>query len=168
MKLENVYEVLKTVTYKDIYQLPRNEKRFIFKDDIALSIEKIRVEKRFGNEYFFDRDGNPVQLNGQHDKLIKMLCELKDFPETYENIFLENILIKYNNMIVHDIECITISNYSSLHVTLPPTIKVLDYIFNICEIINYFDGGSTNDYANKILKTELNIIDSSFEDFLVH
>lgn len=168
MRLEKIYEILKENTEDDFYKLKENDFRLILKDDVSFSILKKRIENRFGEKYFFDTSGNAIELNNQYDKLIKKLCELKDFPDTYNKIYFEKIVILYNNVSIYEIGCITISHYSSLHVSLPCSIKVHDYEFNICQIFNSFDGGMTQNEANSILTQTLNITESTFEDFLSH
>lgn len=166
MELEKIYELLKNVSIENFY-IPSNlDTKFVLKEDISVTISKIEEDKRFGYDYFFDSTNNPISLNDDYDKLIKKLCEHKDFPETYNNITLETWAIKYNNTAIYTIDCFTISNLSSLHVSLPCSIKAYDFIYNFCEILNSHMSGSTHVWVEQDLNKALTILDSSYEDFL--
>jgi len=169
VQLEEVFTILKNACHEDFYKLRGSDSQFIFKENIAISFTKTNEDNdRYGYGYFFDKSGKPISSNDEYDQLIKTLCELKDFPETYDNIKFETFTIKYNDTDIYQFECFTISNYSSLHVSLPTSIKAFDFEYNMCKILNHYDGGSTFEIVNSILQKNLQTINSTFDDFLNH
>ena len=167
MRLEEIYEIIKESDSSDFY-IPNNMDQtvFVYKNDVRLSMSRVHREKTYGYEYFFDADDTKKKLSAPYDALIKALCELKNFPETYNNIHTEIWAVKYNGETVYQIDCINISNLSSLYVSLPSTLKTYDYIMNFCRICNDRVNANTTGRAEDLIKEKLAIASSLFQDFL--
>ncbi len=170
MKLESIYNILKESSLSDFY-VPSGiyHKVFIYKEDIGITISQIDDEERderFGYDYFFDNKGNEIELNDEYDKLIKKLCELKNFPETYNSITMETWVVKYNNQEVYYINCMNISNLSSLYVSLPISLNTFDFMMNFCKLHNDYQSANTMYSAEREIESVLNIRESTYDDFL--
>jgi hypothetical protein len=168
VKLEDIYKILKNMSLEDFF-IPFNKKKFIYKNDTNLTIEKVEEkpqDKRFGYDYFFDRNHKEIEQYDPYDKLIKKLCEYKNFQSTYNQITLDTWVVKYNNTEIYYIYCITISSLSSLYVSLPTSINTFDFIYNFCIMNTYHVGSNTIKQVEKDLITTLNIKNSTFDDFI--
>jgi len=76
--------VLKNSDNSDFYIPTGTEDlTFVYLDDVQLSISKLNEEKVFDYKHFFDENNKSIELPVKHDELVRDLCELKDFPETY-------------------------------------------------------------------------------------
>lgn len=168
-ELENIFHILKNMTLDDFSILSGYELQFVYKKDTNLTITEDEYEEKenaYGYDFFFDRNGNEIELTLPYDRLVKKICQYKDFPETYNTIKIDRWTIRYNNVEVYYINTLTISNLSSLHVTLPLEIKTFDFIYNLCKMSNNYSAATFTTFAvNDILET-LNIQDSTFDDFL--
>lgn len=169
MKLENIYTILKNSDSADFYVPTGTEDlTFVYLDDVQLSISKMSEEKVFDYNHFFDENNNSRELPVKHDELVRDLCELKNFPETYNNISVENWAIKYNGEIIYTINCMNISNLSSLHISFPLSLDTFDFIMNFCKICNYYYGANTTSSGERTIIEKSNIKESTFEDFLYY
>ena len=167
MKLEEIYLALKDSDGSGFYVPAETEDlSFIYLEDAQLSITKISEEKVFGYNYFFNENDKSKKLEDKYDELIRDLCKLKDYPETYDNIRNEVWAIKYNEQTVCTIHCINIYNPSSLHIALPPSLETFDYIMDICKIFNNYYNGTETLFGEIMILERSNIKQSTFKDFL--
>ena len=167
MKLENIYTVLKNSDSSNFY-VPSGtaDLTFVYLDDVQLSISKVGEEKVFDYNHFFDENNKSIELSVEHDKLVKDLCELKNFPETYNSIRVEDWAIKYNGQIIYMLNCMNICNPSSLHISFPLSLDTFDYIMNFCKICNDYYNANTTLFGENKIKEKVNIKESTFKDFL--
>lgn len=171
IKSETIFNILKNATGDDFYILSENEIKFVYNEDTNLTIEEDEFEEKekiYGYNYFFDINGKEIELNDPYDKLIKKICEHKDFPETYNNIIKDKWTIKYNNIEIFTIHSVNVSNLSSLNVYLPLEINTFDFVYNLCTIVNDYSGANTTVFAVRDIEDTLNIKDSTFQDFLTY
>lgn len=169
MKLEDIYTVLKDSASSDFHVPSGTEDlTFVYLGDVQLSISRLSEEKIFGYNHFFDEDDKSRELSVKHDELVRDLCELKNFPETYNNISIEDWAIKYNGQIIYTINCMNISNLSSLHISLPLSLDTFDFIMNFCKICNNYYGANTTLFGESTIIEKSNIKESTFEDFLYY
>lgn len=169
IKLETIFNILKNVTIDDFYIPSGYEIKFVYNEDTNLTITEDGYEEKekiYGYDYFFDVNDKEIELNDPYDKLIKKLCEYKNFPETYSNIKIDKWTIRYNNNEIYTINSVNVSNLSSLNVYLPLQINTFDFVYNLCTIVNDYSGANTTVSAVRDIKETLNIKDSTFQDFL--
>lgn len=164
MRLLDIYNIIRNSQPHRFYNLYNEEKmNFIYSDDVVFQLVKLSETPIYGYSHFYDDKGHEIELQLDIDKLVKRVCKVKNFPDTY-NIMMQLWGIKYSGQTVYTFEIMEISNPSSLDVVMPPNINTPDYIFNICEIMNTLDSdGST--WENVIVPS-LKIKPTSFEDFL--
>ncbi|MFT5835417.1 MAG: hypothetical protein ACI9RG_000306 [Sulfurimonas sp.] len=168
MKLEEVYNVLKESSLTDFY-IPKNINKiiFIYKEDIGLSISKVEEdEKDFSYDYFFNSDGSEKKDLMEYDNLIRDLCKLKNFPETYNNIRIEKWGVKYNGQVIYTLSCFNISHPSSLDITLPTSLSTYDFELNFFEMCNEYHGANRIYQARDIVKSKVSEKESCYQDFL--
>lgn len=169
MELENIFHILKNATLDDFSILSGYELKFVYKKDTNLTISENEYEEKekvYGYDFFFDADGNEIELIDSYDKLIKKICQYKNYPATYNSIKSDKWTIRYNNVEVYYITTLTVSNLSSLYATLPLNINSFDFIYSLCKMVNNCKGGTFTAFAVNDIKKTLNIQDSTFEDFL--
>ncbi|MFT5661752.1 MAG: hypothetical protein ACI9TV_002399 [Sulfurimonas sp.] len=169
MKLEDIYTILKDSDSSDFYVPTRTKDlTFVYLDDVQLSISKLSEEKVFDYNHFFDENNKSRELPVKHDELVRDLCELKNFPESYNNISVEDWAIKYNGEVIYTISCMNISNLSSLHISFPSSLDTFDFIMNFCKICNYYYGANTTSSGEHTIIKKSNIKESTFEYFLYY
>ncbi|MFA6137137.1 MAG: hypothetical protein WC667_03510 [Sulfurimonas sp.] len=169
MKLEDIYTILKDSDSSDFYVPTRTKDlTFVYLDDVQLSMSKLSEEKVFDYNHFFDENNKSRELPVKHDELVRDLCELKNFPESYNNISVEDWAIKYNGEVIYTISCMNISNLSSLHISFPSSLDTFDFIMNFCKICNYYYGANTTSSGERTIIEKSNIKESTFEDFLYY
>lgn len=163
MKLNELYNILKNSVSDSFYAPDRAGNPFIYIDNINLIIERNdeKEEDAYSWDYFFDTDKKLKNLL-DGDKLVYEICQMKDFPETYENIKICTWDVKYAGELICQLEYILISNLSSLNMMIPLSLKPFDYEYNFCRVWN--EKNSPNYYFN--LESKLEIKDSTFENFL--
>lgn len=168
-ELENIFHILKNATFDDFFTPSGYELKFVYKKDTNLTITEDEYEEKesaYGYDFFFDTNGNELELTDPYDKLIKKICQYKNFPQTYNTIKIDKWTIRYNNVEVYYIDTLTVQNLSSLYATLPLNIKSFDFIYSLCKMINDYKGGTFTTFAVSDIEETLNIQDSTFEDFL--
>jgi hypothetical protein len=186
IELKNIFNILKSSKLSDFHILVDDKRKFndiytssvyrenikktfLYKNDINLTItenEYDEKERVYDYNDFFDKNDNELELPGTYDNLIKKICKYKSFPDTYNNIRVDKWTVKYANIEVYNIYTLTISNLSTLYVSLPTSMCPFDFIYNFCSIVNdYVDVSSKESVNNDILKT-LKIQNSNFDDFL--
>lgn len=167
MKLEEIYEVLKKSTSSNFYVSNKIEDfTFVYLKDEQLSISKIREKKQFGYNHFFDDNDKQKKLADKYEELIRDLCELKNYPETYDSIRLEDWKVIYNGKVVHKISFINIYNPSSLDISLPSILNPFDYVMNFCKIYNSYINANSTPYGEDIIQQKINVKKSTFDDFV--
>lgn len=167
MEFDKIYAILKEASLNNFYHPDRAEDAiFVYLDDARVMLRRVDQEDdRFGYDYFFDTNGKVFNHLDDYDKLVKQVCEVKDFPETYNNIEIETWAIQVNGVSVYWIELLKVSNLSSLRVYMPLTLKPYDYEVNLCDILNEAYRGSMSNIEQTI-HNSLNINRSTFQDFL--
>ena len=167
MKLENIYMILKDSDNSDFYVPNKTEDlTFVYLDDVRLSISKLSEEKVFEYNHFYYDDKKSKELPVKHDELVRDLCKLKNFPETYNNIRIEDWAIKYNGHIIYTMNCMNIYNPSSLHISFPLSLDTFDFNINFCKICNHYYNANTILAGEDIILNKSIIKESTFEDFL--
>ncbi|MDD2780261.1 hypothetical protein [Sulfuricurvum sp.] len=165
MRLEDIYEILKTSVRVDYYIPENHELVFVYKDNISFSISKESEEKVFEGNFFFNSDGSEINDLAPADELVKELCRLKNFPETYKNIYSQVWSLKYNGQVIYTIECGMVRNLSSLHAAFPLSLNIFDYEMNFIEICNEYYGSSTMQIAKSIINSRVIVNKSTYQDF---
>jgi hypothetical protein len=165
MTLEEIYNIFVSLDASDFHEY--NEDIYFFKDDVSLSISFKESDKNvFGYDYFFDNNHNPITNNNPTDRLVYELCQLKNFPETYNNISIDTWTVTFNGQPIFDLSYIHIINLSSLRVYIPLTNNSYDFIMGFCYLLNNKKSGAMAVQANQIMDNYLNTESSTFEDFL--
>lgn len=166
MKLIDIYAVIKQGPATNFYHPDRlNVADFIYIHDASLTLRRIDKETIFGRDHFFDENDEEIALTDNYDKLVKEVCKVKDFPETYNNINRETWAIELNGVAVYWIDVLSIVNPSSLWVYLPLSLNPYDFEVNLCDILNDTFRGSLSQIEQTI-RNSLNIKSSTFQDFI--
>jgi len=166
MKVHDIYDIAKKAQSKDFYNLVVGDNTtFIYLHDIRISLGCIVTNRIYGYDYFYNADGNEVMLTNPYDNLIKSLCKIKDYQETYNNITSEVWALKLNGQPVYTFNAIRILNYSTLGIHLPTTLTTFDFEMNLCDILNGKLRGSS-DHGEQLVKEAVSQEESILADFI--
>lgn len=166
MKLIDIYAIIKQSPATNFYHPDRlNVADFIYIDNASITLRRVGEETIFGWGYFFDENNEERTLTDDYDKLVKEVCNVKNFPETYNNINRETWAIELNGISVYWIDVLSIINPSSLWVYMPLSLNPYDFEVNLCDILNDTFRGTLNQIEQTIYNS-LNIKNSTFQDFI--
>lgn len=166
MNIEKIYKLIKDGSSHDFYypNIP-SEPKFISMNDISVVLCCVGQEETYEYNYFYDENHQERALDDDYDNLVKQVCKVKNFPETYSRIKTETWAIQYNGISIYSIDVLKISNLSSLNVYMPLTLEPHDFVVNLCNILNDTYRGSMSNIETTI-HDSLKIKTSTFEDFL--
>ena len=168
-ELANIFHILKNATLDDFFTPSGYELKFVYKKDTNLTITEDKYEEKesaYGYDFFFDTNGNELELALPYDKLVKRICQYKDLSVTCHHLKIDKWTIRYNEVEVYYIYSLRIANPSSLDVTIPLEINTFDFIYNLCDMVNDYKNAIKTIWIKEDLRETLNIQDSTFEDFL--
>lgn len=166
MNLVDIYAIVKQAHAASFYHPDRlGVANFIYINDASVVLRRIDTEKIYGVDYFFDDSNNEKELTDEYDKLIKQVCKVNNFSQTYNNIKKETWAIELNGVAVYWNDVVSVVNPSSLWVYMPLKLNPFDFEMNLCEILNdTFRGSITS--VEKTIRDALNIKTSTFQDFV--
>lgn len=167
MRLEEIYNILNNCSLDNFYK-PQytNEKIFVYRDDIKLSITKAKEEESiYDYDHFFKKDRTDKTDLCEYDKFIQELCKIDNFLTCTDSIRQQYFDIKYNGEIIHVFIVVNIFQPSSIDFTVPINIKASDIELNFCQMINEDAGASKYWQAKSVIENMVMKQDTTYEEF---
>jgi len=160
MKLEKIYEILKSDIFSFEEVDGNKEKTFVYADDVCLtiSISNINRENReYSFKHFFISLNKDKIVDDEYEKFVQEICKIDNFRTCAEKIFVVEITVKYNNIRLYTLNCFNIYNPSSIDFIIPVELDIYDYESNIIKLFNKHSKAIKINSAMSIIEENITI-----------
>lgn len=169
IKKDIYYNILKNFKAKfDFEKIEKySRKKFTYKYNKNISISHTnKSQTKYSYNYFFDENQVLKENLSDLEKFIVKVCEIDLSLSCTNDITEQEWVIEYCNLPIYRCYFLNILNLSSIDFMIPMNLNIFDFEHTFIEILNENSNAIWKYQAINIIKDEINIKESTLEDFL--